>query len=221
MGYINRGTGNARDFLLPQAKTSGAKIHSRETKTARQFFQLNTLDPETTVRITQFSQLSLFFSISLWSPLYMASSRTTMVLRRRTRAPSPPSSPLFANPDYSSGDDDDTFCEKCGSGDNPSELLLCDKCDRGYHLFCLRPILVSVPKGSWFCPSCSRHKKPICNVHGFFFPFLLSITNVFCGSFFSLWITVIVVMINWMHICVCFCLISLLYRFSQHGICLV
>lgn len=91
----------------------------------------------------------------------MASSRTTMVLRRRTRAPSPPSSPLFANPDYSSGDDDDTFCEKCGSGDNPSELLLCDKCDRGYHLFCLRPILVSVPKGSWFCPSCSRHKKPI------------------------------------------------------------
>ncbi|GLU21292.1 hypothetical protein SLE2022_374380 [Rubroshorea leprosula] len=60
----------------------------------------------------------------------------------------------------SDSDQDDTCCEKCGSGNFPSKLLLCDKCDKGYHMFCLRPILVSVPKGSWFCPSCSRIKKP-------------------------------------------------------------
>ncbi|XP_071716889.1 histone-lysine N-methyltransferase ATXR6-like [Rutidosis leptorrhynchoides] len=52
---------------------------------------------------------------------------------------------------------DDTRCEKCGSGQFGSELLLCDRCDRGFHLFCLTPILASVPIGSWFCPSCSTH----------------------------------------------------------------
>lgn len=82
---------------------------------------------------------------------------TTMVLRRRTIAPNPHSDPPFAN---EASDYDDARCEKCGSGNYPSELLLCDKCDKGYHLFCLTPILVSVPKGSWFCPTCSNHKIP-------------------------------------------------------------
>ncbi|KAH0900123.1 hypothetical protein HID58_049691 [Brassica napus] len=53
----------------------------------------------------------------------------------------------------------DTVCEECSSGKQPAKLLLCDKCDKGFHLFCLRPILVSVPKGSWFCPSCSKHQN--------------------------------------------------------------
>ncbi|MBA0794650.1 hypothetical protein Gohar_018959 [Gossypium harknessii] len=79
---------------------------------------------------------------------------TTMVLRRRTRAPKR----------YSEDEDglgcNDVYCERCGSGDFGSKLLLCDKCDKGYHLFCLRPILVSVPKGSWFCPSCTNIKQP-------------------------------------------------------------
>ncbi|XP_057471060.1 histone-lysine N-methyltransferase ATXR6 [Actinidia eriantha] len=86
----------------------------------------------------------------------MVSTRTTTttaVLRRRTQAPKPLSAK--SQQDYS-----DTCCELCGSGEYPSELLLCDKCDRGFHLFCLRPILVSVPKGSWFCSYCSDHKKP-------------------------------------------------------------
>ncbi|KAH7543810.1 hypothetical protein ACOSP7_031403 [Xanthoceras sorbifolium] len=80
-----------------------------------------------------------------------------MLLKRRTEAPKPDSSCLFGDesPEY-----DDVCCEKCGSGDFPAELILCDKCDKGYHLFCLRPILLSVPKGSWFCPSCSKHKIP-------------------------------------------------------------
>ncbi|KAL9437006.1 hypothetical protein AB3S75_022950 [Citrus x aurantiifolia] len=80
-----------------------------------------------------------------------------MLLRRRTEAPKPNTHPPIT---YESPDDDDSRCEKCGSGDFPDELLLCDKCDKGFHLFCLRPILVSVPKGSWFCPSCSHHKRP-------------------------------------------------------------
>ncbi|EEF43374.1 Histone-lysine N-methyltransferase ATXR6, putative [Ricinus communis] len=82
-----------------------------------------------------------------------------MALRRRTQAPNPFLSPSpYAH--NLEDDDDYVWCQECGSGQSPAELLLCDKCDRGYHLFCLRPILVSVPKGSWFCPSCSLQKKP-------------------------------------------------------------
>ncbi|KAF7816669.1 histone-lysine N-methyltransferase ATXR6 [Senna tora] len=80
-----------------------------------------------------------------------------MSLRRRTLAPKPAlkSSSIGKSSDY-----DDVSCEECGSGHSAAKLVLCDNCDRGYHLFCLRPILVSVPRGSWFCPSCSKNKKP-------------------------------------------------------------
>ncbi|XP_022844634.1 probable Histone-lysine N-methyltransferase ATXR5 [Olea europaea var. sylvestris] len=46
-------------------------------------------------------------------------------------------------------------CDQCGSGERAEELLLCDKCDKGYHMLCLRPIVVRVPIGPWFCPECS------------------------------------------------------------------
>lgn len=68
-------------------------------------------------------------------------------LRRRTRARTPPSRPGSAG-------DDDVSCEACGSGHAAAELMLCDGCDRGFHIFCLRPILPRVPAGDWFCPSC-------------------------------------------------------------------
>ncbi|CAN1242761.1 Histone-lysine N-methyltransferase ATXR6 [Linum perenne] len=81
-----------------------------------------------------------------------------MPLRRRTQFPKPvfeSGSALGASSSDEECDTDDVRCEECGSGDFPAKLLLCDRCDSGYHLFCLRPILAAVPKGSWFCPSCS------------------------------------------------------------------
>jgi hypothetical protein len=33
-------------------------------------------------------------------------------------------------------------------------MLLCDFCERGYHMTCLDPPLTKVPKGDWACPSC-------------------------------------------------------------------
>ncbi|XP_022890397.1 histone-lysine N-methyltransferase ATXR6-like [Olea europaea var. sylvestris] len=88
---------------------------------------------------------------------------STMALRKRTLAPKPISEePKSKKRSESKKEEDycDACCENCGSGNRASELLLCDKCDRGFHLFCLRPILVAVPKGSWFCPSCSKDYKP-------------------------------------------------------------
>ncbi|BAS76724.1 Os02g0122700 [Oryza sativa Japonica Group] len=81
-------------------------------------------------------------------------------LRRRTRAR--PAATRAEGGSGGDGDDDDVRCEACGSGESAAELLLCDGCDRGLHIFCLRPILPRVPAGDWFCPSCaspSPHSK--------------------------------------------------------------
>ncbi|CAL5323580.1 unnamed protein product [Camellia sinensis] len=100
-------------------------------------------------------------------------------LRRKevVRRPSPPQSPpprkyrsmeevmkyaaaavLIESNDNPSNDEEDysdVVCEQCGFGERPDEILLCDRCDKGFHMLCLRPIVVRIPIGSWYCPSCS------------------------------------------------------------------
>jgi zinc finger protein ubi-d4 len=34
------------------------------------------------------------------------------------------------------------------------QLLFCDDCDRGYHMYCLKPPLSEPPEGSWSCHLC-------------------------------------------------------------------
>ncbi|XP_063893593.1 remodeling and spacing factor 1 isoform X3 [Helicoverpa armigera] len=53
-------------------------------------------------------------------------------------------------------EDADGFCKRCGSGEQPEWILLCDKCDAGYHASCLKPVLFVVPEGDWFCPPCNH-----------------------------------------------------------------
>ncbi|KAL5282484.1 RSF1 family protein [Megaselia abdita] len=50
----------------------------------------------------------------------------------------------------------DESCMKCGKTDHPEIILLCDKCDKGYHCSCLSPILFHIPEGDWFCPPCQQ-----------------------------------------------------------------
>ncbi|KAH8984229.1 PLU-1-like protein-domain-containing protein [Lactarius akahatsu] len=45
-------------------------------------------------------------------------------------------------------------CEVCHKNDRGEEMLLCDNCDCGFHMFCLDPKLTTVPRGQWFCPTC-------------------------------------------------------------------
>lgn len=47
-------------------------------------------------------------------------------------------------------------CQKCGKNDHPEWILLCDKCDKGYHCSCLIPVLFVIPEGNWFCPMCQQ-----------------------------------------------------------------
>jgi uncharacterized Zn finger protein (UPF0148 family) len=51
-----------------------------------------------------------------------------------------------------------TTCYICSKSERPEVLLLCDGCNDAYHLECLRPILLSIPDGDWFCPLC-EHKN--------------------------------------------------------------
>ncbi|XP_042308193.1 bromodomain adjacent to zinc finger domain protein 2A isoform X2 [Sceloporus undulatus] len=45
-------------------------------------------------------------------------------------------------------------CLVCRKGDDDENLLLCDSCDRGCHLYCHRPKMTEVPVGDWFCSLC-------------------------------------------------------------------
>lgn len=58
-----------------------------------------------------------------------------------------------------------TLCEICHRGDDEENIVLCDKCNKGFHLYCLKPILPSVPSGEWFCDNCREkdRKKYISN----------------------------------------------------------
>ncbi|XP_063046147.1 D4, zinc and double PHD fingers family 2, like isoform X2 [Engraulis encrasicolus] len=45
-------------------------------------------------------------------------------------------------------------CNVCGTSENDDQLLFCDDCDRGYHMYCLTPPMSDPPEGSWSCHLC-------------------------------------------------------------------
>jgi len=49
-------------------------------------------------------------------------------------------------------------CHLCGTSDNDEQLLFCDDCDRGYHMYCLTPPMSSPPEGNWVCSLCGDNK---------------------------------------------------------------
>lgn len=51
-------------------------------------------------------------------------------------------------------------CRICRRKSDDENLLLCDGCNQGFHLYCLRPALKSIPRGDWFCVSC-RPKRDV------------------------------------------------------------
>ena len=49
-------------------------------------------------------------------------------------------------------------CEQCGGTESlrDNAIVICDRCDHGYHQHCLKPKLDKVPKYGWICPHCCR-----------------------------------------------------------------
>ncbi|XP_022050872.2 PHD and RING finger domain-containing protein 1-like [Acanthochromis polyacanthus] len=45
-------------------------------------------------------------------------------------------------------------CEECGLSDQGHQMLVCSRCDSGYHVDCLTPPFNRSPEGFWICPEC-------------------------------------------------------------------
>ncbi|KAJ8981349.1 hypothetical protein NQ317_002886 [Molorchus minor] len=50
-------------------------------------------------------------------------------------------------------------CRICRRQKDSENMLLCDNCNLGHHLYCLKPKLTAIPKGDWFCDRCKREKE--------------------------------------------------------------
>uniref|UniRef100_A0AAY4A071 Bromodomain adjacent to zinc finger domain protein 1A n=1 Tax=Denticeps clupeoides TaxID=299321 RepID=A0AAY4A071_9TELE len=50
-------------------------------------------------------------------------------------------------------------CKVCRRKGDAENMLLCDGCDRGHHIFCIRPKLKAVPSEDWFCPECRPKQR--------------------------------------------------------------
>ncbi|EEC03859.1 E3 ubiquitin ligase Np95, putative [Ixodes scapularis] len=58
-------------------------------------------------------------------------------------------------------------CCRCGGKEDPSRQLLCDECDRAFHLGCLDPPLEELPQeDTWFCPKCKTDTSRWCSRGG-------------------------------------------------------
>ncbi|XP_063812221.1 tyrosine-protein kinase BAZ1B [Pseudophryne corroboree] len=45
-------------------------------------------------------------------------------------------------------------CKVCRKKGEDDKLILCDECNKAFHLFCLRPVLLMIPDREWQCPAC-------------------------------------------------------------------
>jgi len=61
--------------------------------------------------------------------------------------------------DEGESEDGEDHCHVCREGEEGDVLLLCDGCDNACHLSCCEPPLKRVPKGNWYCITCSNKKK--------------------------------------------------------------
>ncbi|KAI5676400.1 hypothetical protein M9H77_07350 [Catharanthus roseus] len=116
----------------------------------------------TTTQITSLADYHIHDLQQQWQPCKTRKYRSMKEIMRKARRME-----IVHIDDDGGGDNDDKNCDEysevlcmqCSLGDNAEELLLCDKCDRGFHMLCLKPIVVRVPIGPWYCPSCSGYNS--------------------------------------------------------------
>ena len=50
-------------------------------------------------------------------------------------------------------------CRICRRKGDPEQMLLCDGCDRGHHMYCLKPKMKKIPTGDWYCNECKPKER--------------------------------------------------------------
>ncbi|KAJ1041154.1 hypothetical protein NDA14_007461 [Ustilago hordei] len=89
------------------------------------------------------------------NPLVLASSPAIPLASRRRKGVSPHvDSDAHVRTHSGQNGQEEQMCEICLRGEDGLNMLLCDECNRGYHMYCLQPALTSIPKSQWFCPPC-------------------------------------------------------------------
>ncbi|XP_013611381.1 PREDICTED: lysine-specific demethylase 5D isoform X2 [Brassica oleracea var. oleracea] len=58
------------------------------------------------------------------------------------------------NPKVQNEGEADQACEQCKSDTHGEVMLLCDSCNKGWHIYCLSPPLNHIPPGNWYCLDC-------------------------------------------------------------------
>lgn len=51
-------------------------------------------------------------------------------------------------------------CKTCRKATDDNLILVCDKCERGAHMYCLAEPLKEIPEGEWFCDECASTATP-------------------------------------------------------------
>jgi hypothetical protein len=54
------------------------------------------------------------------------------------------------------------LCSTCNSAQDEDKMMFCDRCDRGFHTYCVG--VAHVPAGSWLCQKCQQFKERLASI---------------------------------------------------------